>query len=166
MAKIIRDLKLEDLAPLSLANSHLNDRMGMVLREQMGLAYSLGSSITFRRDGAQGFWGYWELSIGTRPENLNRAEQGIRDQIQALLDHTFTGDEIEKLVGASVGSMAMRDMPRIGQAFAMGVGEFLWGDPQWNQHVLDSIGKASPEAISAAASKFMTPQGLSTAVVK
>jgi hypothetical protein len=60
----------------------------------------------------------------------------------------------------------MRDMARIGQAYAMGVGEFYWNDPDSRSHLIDSFRSLTPEDVKAASDKFLTSAGLSTIIVK
>jgi len=166
MGKVLKSIPQEDRAALTIANAWFSDRMGMELREKRGLAYSLGSGVSFQRDSNGSLWGLWEISIGTRPERLAESESGILELLEELRTHQFTEDELEKLRSAIAGRLMMRDMARIGQAYAMGVGEFFWNDPDSRTHLIEGFKALTPDAVQAAAAKYLTPDGLSTIIVK
>jgi predicted Zn-dependent peptidase len=166
MGCMIREVTMQDRAALTIANAWFSDQMGMVLREQRGLAYSLGSSLSFQRGDKESLWGLWEISMGTRPEKLIEAETGIDELLNALTTHTFTLEEISRIRAVIAGRMLMRDMSRIGQAFAMGTGQLYWNDPESRAHLLDALNGLTPEEVTAAAQKFMKPGDLSRVIVK
>lgn len=122
MSKIVPDISFDDQVALMVANAYFSDRLNMILREQQGLAYSLGSSFTLNRTLEGEIWGLWEISITTRPENLSKANAGINALLEELSEHEFDSTEITRLANSISGRELMRDMPRIGQAYAMGVG--------------------------------------------
>ena len=166
MGKALGDISPADRAALTIANSWFSERMGMVLRETRGLAYSLGSSVNIQRGEKESLWGLWEISISTRPEKLGESEAGIIELLDELQTHVFTDDEVAKISAAIAGRLMMRDMARIGQAFAMGVGEYYWGDPDSRAHLIESFRSVAPESVKAAAAKYLTKDGLATIIVK
>ena len=166
MGKVLVDVSPADRASLTIANSWFSERMGMVLRETRGLAYSLGSSVIYQRGEKDMLWGLWEISIGTRPEKLSESESGINELLDVLQTHVFTTEEIEKLSAAIAGRLMMRDMARIGQAFAMGTGEYYWSDPDSRAHLIEAFRSLTPESVKAAAEKYLTKDGLATIIVK
>jgi len=107
-----------DKAPLTIMNSILSDRMQFQLREKEGLAYSLGSSVSFHGD-----WGVWSASIGTGSQNLARAEEGIIEQIDELKKAELTDKNIIKARNAYLGRLAMRGLTRVNRAYMMGLDE-------------------------------------------
>lgn len=165
MGKRIWKIEENDIAALAIANAYLNNRLGMVLREERGLAYGLSSSVMMRRADDGVIWAYWEISMGTRPENLVLAEDGILELIDKLATHQFTSSEVEKLVNAVNGRLLMRDMPRIGQAYAMGVGEFFWNDPERRKNISELLKQLTPEDVEAAAKAYLKPDEMSFIIV-
>ena len=155
MCKIIPDISDIDQVALMIANSYFSNQLQMILREQQGLAYSLGSSLTLNRTSENVIWGLWEISISTRPENLTKANSGIQSVLKELLEHEFNSEEISRLSNSIAGRQMMRDMPRIGQAYAMGIGEFYWSDPERRQFVTDQILDMTPEEVTSAARKYL-----------
>ncbi len=166
MGKRISKIDEDDVAALIIANAYFNDRLGMVLREEKGLAYGLSSSVSTHRSNGGMIWGYWEISMATRPENLEQAETGIHELLTEIQTHEFTEREIEKLVNSINGRLLMRDMPRIGQAYAMGVGEFFWNDPERRQHISEMLKKLNPTEVQFAAKSYLIPDEMSVIIVR
>jgi hypothetical protein len=75
--------------------------------------------------------------------------------LKELLEHEFNSEEISRLSNSIAGRQMMRDMPRIGQAYAMGIGEFYWSDPERRQFVTDQILDMTPEEVTSAARKYL-----------
>jgi len=166
MGRIIPEIDSSDIAALIIANGYFNDRMGIVLRETLGLAYSLGSSVRQNPAPDNKTWGYWELYIATREENIERAEECIHDLIAELADHAFTDEEVERLRNAVAGRLLMRSMPRIGRAYAMGTGEFYWHDPEYRDRFISALSQVSAQQVEDAARKYLPHGAMSTAIVK
>lgn len=109
------ELAEEDRIPLKIMNQLLSERLGFNLREKKGLAYSIGSSVSF-----QGDYGWLVASMGTRPERLNEAKEGIIEEIDKLKKEKLTEKEVQKNINALVGRILMRRLPRVNQAYFMG----------------------------------------------
>ncbi len=165
MGKLVHPIEASDRSALIIANSYLNDRMGMIIREEHGLAYSLGSSVS-TRNSDDGMWGLWTMSVSTRPENLPLAEELIGTILDDIATHQFTADEIEKLANSIAGRLMMRSMSRIGQAYSMGVGQFYWGDPEANGRLATELPKVTAEQVGAAVKKYLVKENLSIVIVK
>jgi len=165
MGEVIKDIPDSIRAALTIANAYFSDQMSEVLRETRGLAYSLGSSVSIQRAKDGSLWGLWEISIGTRPEKLVEAESGIRELLDELKTHKFTADEVQRLSASIAGRLMMRDMARIGQAYAMGVGEFFWSDPDSRAKLVTRLRDLTPEQVEAAA-KWLEAERLMTIIVK
>ncbi len=113
------EISKEDQVPLIIMNRLLSERLGFNLREKKGLAYSIGSSVNF-----QGDYGWLVVSMGTRPERLNEAKEGIIEEISKLKKEKLTEKEVQKTINALVGRILMRRLPRVNQAYFMGLFEF------------------------------------------
>jgi len=166
MSKIIPKISHEDQIAIMIANSYLNDQLNMILREQMGLVYTLGSSLSLNRTKENRIWGLWDISISTRPENLNKAKSAIQSILEDLAEHKFNATEISRLTNSIAGRQMMRDMPRIGQAYAMGVGEFYWSNPYRRKFITDGILDLNPEEVTIAARKYMKKDNFHLVVVQ
>jgi predicted Zn-dependent peptidase len=171
MGRIIPEVDSADAAALFIANAYFNEQMGQVLRETLGLAYSLGSGVSLRPfiepSGSNGKrWAFWSLSINTRQENLERAEEEINALLEELTEHSFTEDEVEKLQNATNGRFMMRGMSQMGQAYYLGTGEFIWNDPAWSHRLIDQIGQVTAQEVEKAARNYLTPAGMSVVIVQ
>jgi zinc protease len=80
-----------------------SDRLGRIVRDELGLVYSIGGGIT---DSADIVPGLFRVYAGTRPEETERVVAAISDQVQAMHDGAFGDDEIDRarcyLAGAYV----------------------------------------------------------------
>ncbi len=166
MGRVIPQIVVSDRAALIVANAYFNNRMGDVLRETLGLAYSLGSSLGLHRGDNGEIWGYWEMYIATRQENLERAEEGINDLVQELSEHRFSETEVEKLRNAIKGRLMMRSMSRISQAYAMGIGEFYWSDPSYRDKIINEIRHVTASQVEESARKYMKAAKMATVIVE
>ena len=158
----IDDLPEEDEAPLRIAASILSDKMSFQLRERQGLAYSMGASVEIR-DG----WGYLYSYIGTGPENIDIALEGMKEQINIAAEGRYTLKEVTTAINSYLGSQNMRLLTSINRASFMGIyamkGEPLDTDAIWTS----KIKAVTPEEVNRVAEKyFHTGDDLVTVVVE
>ncbi len=102
----------EDLPALYILENIFNDRLAFNLREKQGLAYSLGMGF-HKYHGVQ----WYRITMGTRPENIERAIVGIREEIRAIREATLEEKEVEKTINAMLGRRGMRRLDRVSQAY-------------------------------------------------
>lgn len=104
----------EDRPVLHVVEGILNDRLAFALRERQGLAYSIGVSFT-KYGGAQ----WYRVSMATRAENVERAVQGIRDELGLMGGAKFEEKEVQKTINGLLGRRGMRRLDRVNQAYYM-----------------------------------------------
>ncbi|MDR4507047.1 MAG: insulinase family protein [Candidatus Brocadiaceae bacterium] len=102
----------KDEPALHILGDIFSGRLAFNLRETQGLAYTIG--MHFRK--YQGVRWYC-ISMGTRPENIARAIDGIRSEISAIRKANFDADEIQKTINAALGRRGMRRLDRVNQAY-------------------------------------------------
>jgi predicted Zn-dependent peptidase len=102
----------EDMPALYILENIFNDRLAFNLREKQGLAYSLGMGF-HKYHGAQ----WYRITMGTRPENIERAIVGIREEIRAIREAILEEKEVEKTINAMLGRRGMRRLDRVSQAY-------------------------------------------------
>ncbi len=166
MAKMVDRISVEDEAALIVANSWLNEKLSMDIRETKGLAYSLGSSIAEFPDDEMNNWGFWKISVSTRPENNSVALSSVKEILASIPKHKFKEAEVEKLVNAINGRLLMRDMSRIGQAYAMGVGEYFRHDPNRRVALIAQLKEINAKDVQNAARKYMSDEGFSLLIIE
>jgi zinc protease len=55
--------------------------------------------------------------MGTRPENIEKAISGIREEIQSIREASFDASDIQRTINAALGRRGMRRMDRVSQAY-------------------------------------------------
>jgi zinc protease len=146
-----------DHVALKVANGVLgggmSSRLFRTLRDEEGLAYSVGSSYPTRR-GA----GRVVLHIGTAPENAAAAEAGLRREVDRLAGEPVPEDELERTKAYLSGSFVLDRRTNGRQSFylafyeVMGVGaEYVLRYPS----LLEAVGAA--EVLSTARRHLVEP---------
>ena len=70
-----------------------SDRLGRIVRDEMGLVYSIGGGIT---DSADLLPGLFRVYAGTMPEEAKRVVAVITDQVRAMHDGAFGDEEVDR----------------------------------------------------------------------
>jgi predicted Zn-dependent peptidase len=151
----------EDRAPLTILNAILSERMQFQLREKEGLAYTLGSSISFYPG-----WGVWTAGMGTGPQNLVRAEQGILEEVSRAKKETFTEHDVQKAKNAYLGRLLLRGLSRINQAYQMGWGLFKGEGVHDYSAWIQNLQNVSPSEVTRVAREYLKTDGMTVAIVK
>ncbi len=120
LGNITPGLQSEKSAALSLAIEVLSSRLKLNLREKQGLAYSVGAGVRYL-----GEFGWYTCSIGTGYENFEKARDGIIAEIERLQNEPLSRDELDKAINSLWGSMLMRNMSCINQAYNMAYYEYV-----------------------------------------
>ncbi len=69
-----------------------SDRLSRIVRDEMGLAYSIGGGITDTADMAPGMF---RVTVGTMPEESDRVVAAIVEQVRAMHAGEFSDEEVE-----------------------------------------------------------------------
>lgn len=88
--------------PLEVLYAILSGQGGRLfyeLRDQQSLAYSVGARIIFGLDASA-----FIISIGTSPEKIEQAVEGIVGEVEKLRDGTITADEVERAKRYLIGT--------------------------------------------------------------
>ena len=96
------DFYVLNLANLLFGRIGLYGRVGRNLRDEQGLAYYAYTSLEARTAG-----GMWTLSAGVNPENLEKAFQSIRAELDRLRTDPFHRDEIQDGKDNQIGSLVV-----------------------------------------------------------
>lgn len=116
VGSVTGDMDRGDAPALAIASRLLNTRLYEELREKEGLAYSLGASL-----GEVGGRVVFTLSMGTAPDKIQRAREGVRVQIEAARNASVTKKELEREINGLVGRLQMRMLSSINRAYYLGV---------------------------------------------
>ncbi len=74
------------------AGPGFTDRLSRIIRDELGLAYSVGGGIT---DSADLLPGLFKIYVGTGPDEADRAVAAIQEQVRAMHDGDFSDEEVE-----------------------------------------------------------------------
>jgi zinc protease len=96
-----------DFMPASLGNSILGQfgmmgRIGDVVREKAGLAYSASTSLSAFIDA-----GAWEVSAGVNPANLQRAIDLILEELRRFIQEPVTMEELQDSQANYIGQLPL-----------------------------------------------------------
>lgn len=109
-----------DRAPLQVALSLLSSDLAFDLRETRGLAYSIGAGVTFSGETAA-----ISAAMGTSPENIDEALQGIRAYLGRKLSRDdVDNNDVARTVNSLIGRGLMRRLSRPNQAYRLGLRAF------------------------------------------
>lgn len=96
----VGDIKLA-LGNYIFGGGFINSRLATRLRQEEGWSYGAGSSFQPGRWSPRSvFWGW---AIGA-PQNLEKIENGFKEELQILLDEGFTEEEIERGISGMLQS--------------------------------------------------------------
>lgn len=127
-----------DLPALSVLENIFNDRLAFNLREKQGLAYSLGMSF-YTYHGTQ----WYRVTMGTRPENIERAITGIKEEIHAIRKATFNSEEIQKVINAMIGRRGMRRLDRVNQSYYISMATLDGKAPEADDEEVEKLKKVT-----------------------
>jgi zinc protease len=151
----------EDGAPLRLACGILSERLADQLREREGLAYSIGASLRLEEPGPA-----VQMRAGTRPENLVRMEEGMREIARSLTQTPPTDEEVEGARNRGEGRSRMRRMSRIGLAYALGLAEFRGENPENLDADLPRLRAVTAADVKRAAERYLDFESSICAIAK
>lgn len=137
-------------------------RIPRILRDEQGLAYTTFSNITASAGVDPGrFIAY----IGTSPENLDRAVEGLRREIKRIVEEPVAGDEVESAKAYLTGSFVFHFQKNLQiadflvEAETYGLGfDYLEEYPKLIRGVTD-------EDVTRVAREHIDPEHLTTVVV-
>lgn len=69
------------------------DRLSRIVRDELGLAYSVGGGITDSADVAPGLF---RVYVGTLPDEADRVLEAVLEQVQAIHSGDFSDEEVDR----------------------------------------------------------------------
>jgi predicted Zn-dependent peptidase len=144
------------LVAIQIASEHMQQD----LRETRGLAYSLGIGVDF-----EGTRAAITASMGTRPENLEEAEAGVRSYLTRGGLHA-SDDEVEKAVNGYLSRMRMRRITSMGRAFNLGVDLFLEGGIDYAAREAAGMASVTPDDVDRVATRYLVDAPMVTVIAR
>ena len=144
----------KDAPALEVLVSLFSDALSFELREKRGLAYSLGAGVSWLNGGDLAVL---QISMGTRPENLAAARDGIQEQVRHFAGAGVSQRELQKAVNKMKGQTLMRWIPSLNRAYFMGLGMFQGQPPEAYRQRLQRLDKVSMADLRRVRVRYFTP---------
>jgi zinc protease len=150
-----------DRAPLAVAAAMLGERLAFDLRETRGLAYAVDA-------GVRPWGGAWrfDVTMGTRPDNVDAAIAGLLDGIRAFKDAAVSDDDVLRSVNAVRGRALMRRMTRISLAYESAMEAVRGLPPGDARRALDALSGVTPADVQRVARTYLDADRLARVVVR
>ncbi|MGA9773381.1 MAG: pitrilysin family protein [Blastocatellia bacterium] len=137
-------------------------RIPRILRDEQGLAYSTFSSVTSSAGLDPGrFIAY----IGTSPENLNRAIEGLRKEIVRIVGEPVGQDEVEAAIAYLTGSFVFHFQKNLQVADFLVEAEVYALGFDYLERYPERIRSVTVDEVARVARKHIAPDCLTTVVV-
>jgi len=140
-----------DAPALKVLSLVLSSRLANHLREEKGLAYSIGAGVDFSPGE-----GKFVIFMGTRSEQAAVARQGILDEFQNLLKNPPDSSEIQREINRYWGQHLRYHMSSINQAFYLGYYEFIGVGYEYDFQHIEKLRKLSPTDIQGVAKRYFS----------
>ncbi len=150
-----------DWSAATVANSLLSSQLAFHLREEQGLAYRLGSVVR-----PVGTMGQFYVRMGTRPQNLPRALEGILTEIQQFYQQPLNPGMVVRTKNAIIASMVRRTATRENQAYFLGYTLFTGKGISDYLNRVHKIERVTPERVDSVRQQFLQWQNYRLYIVK
>jgi zinc protease len=130
----------------------LNSRLGNVIRDEQGLAYDVSSFFD-----ASLVAGPWQVTMGTNPQNIDRAEASLRQILKEYLEKGVTQREVDEAVAYLTGTFPLRLETNAGLAAILRVMEFYHLGMDYLDRYASYYRAVTVEQVRQAARKHLHP---------
>ena len=135
-----------------------SDRLGRILRDELGLVYAVGGGMT---DSADVLPGLFRVYAGTTPDETERVIATITEQVRAMHAGAFSDDEVERARRYVAGAWVF-DFQSVEQRAERLLDLERWGlsldEPK---HWPERIATITPRQVRKAARNHLHPGALS-----
>lgn len=149
-----------DYTTAVLGNSILGEfgmmgRIGKSVREDNGLAYYAGSSLT-----ALTYGGCWTVEAGVNPANVENAAALITGELRRFTSEKVTAEELDDVKSFYLGSLPLSLESNSGIAALMMTSENFHLGLDYLQRMPERVNAITPEAVLETARKWLDPDRL------
>jgi predicted Zn-dependent peptidase len=159
----IADAAPTDRAALRVLGAVLSDRLARTVREELGIAYSVGADASLSASPDRG---WLTIHVGTRPENLDTALAAVRDEIERLRADMAPQDEIDRIRAERRGRSLMRRMSAINRARSLGLRAFTGVASADDLDALDAMDGVSRDDLVRLANGWLDPDGFRVVITR
>jgi len=134
------------------------DRLGRIVRDELGLVYAIGGGMT---DSADVVPGLFRVYAGTMPQEAGRVVLTITEQIRAMHKGAFSDDEVDRARRYLASAWAF-DFQSVDQRADRLLELERWGlDLDEPRYWPDRIAAITPRQVRSAARRHLQPDALS-----
>ncbi len=130
----------EDQPALHILSNIFSDKLAFNLREKQGLAYSIGTHFPKYKDAR-----WYNITMGTRPENIEKAISGIKEEIRSIREASFDTKEVQQTINAALGRRGMRRMDRVSQAYYISMEILSGNSPEADNQYGEKLKAVTPQ---------------------
>lgn len=149
------DILSQDFPALRVLNGVLGEgmssRLFLKLRDEKGLAYSTGSSYSALQRGGH-LVGY----IGTKPESLEAAREGMLAEFQLIGSELTPPEELERARNYIIGKFLIDHQTNYRRAFYLGFYDIMGLGTEMDNLYPERIGAVTAEQVREAARRYIT----------
>jgi zinc protease len=161
VGSVTGELEGRDLPAMAVASALLNTRLVEQVREKEGLAYSIGASI-----GAVGDRAVFTLSMGTGPDNVEKARKSIREQVEAVRSSSVSREAMQREINGLTGRLQMRMLSSINRAYYLGIAAMQGLSHTFGDDYKELLEALTPEEVQDALRKYLPEENLVEVVVR
>jgi zinc protease len=156
-----QDFYALDVANLILGRLGLMGRLGAEVRDRQGLAYYASSQLEARRDGT-----LWAARAGVDAENIERAVQSIKSELDRLRSELVSDQELEDAKSYLTGVLPLALETHDGVAsILLAIEEFGLGLDYLDRYP-DIIAAVSRDQVMKAARSHLNPETLAIGIAR
>ncbi len=148
------------LTLIDQASSDMASRFFLKIREEMGLAYFVGS--TYQAGLAPGFFGFY---VGTDPDRQDEVKEAMLNEIRELAEEGLTEEELVRAKTKFAGRKRISDQTMDSQAMQQSVNEILGLGYAHDEAFLAEVEALTLEAVREVAQRRFHEQPMVTVLV-
>ncbi len=157
----LRDRDRYALEVLDASLSGQGGRLFYELRDKESLAYALGFTASPNLDP-----GYISVYMGTHPDKLERAIDGVLRELKKVKEQGLTEEEVERAKRYLIGNFEIGLQTNGAQANEMSLDELYGSGFDFYQRYPQEIEKVSREDVQGVARKYFNLEAYSLAVIR
>ena len=131
-----------DEPALLVLRNLFSEKLAFQLREKQGLAYSVSMHVQSYDE-----LNWYRITMGTGPENVNLALEGIQNEIQSVRNITFDEKVIQQAINAILGRFGMRRLDRVSHAYWVGMEVLDGNPPEADEQFFEQLKKVTAEDV-------------------
>jgi zinc protease len=143
VAALLTGLNPEDRAAWTVWNAWVSDRLAFRLREQMGMAYGIGSSLRWLGPERA----LWIASASTRPGNLEAMAAGLLEGLDLAARTPPSDEEVATTAASLYGRALMRRSTRMKQCHYAALALLMGKELEAEASELEAIRLVDPERV-------------------